>query len=42
MSAAVAGILKGEGIDIRTGVHGLRIARRGAGIAVSLDSERRR
>ena len=39
VSAAVAGILKGEGIDLRLGVHGLRIARRGADIAVSLDSE---
>jgi pyruvate/2-oxoglutarate dehydrogenase complex dihydrolipoamide dehydrogenase (E3) component len=39
VSAAVAGVLKGEGIDLRLGAHGLRIARRGADIAVSLDSE---
>jgi pyruvate/2-oxoglutarate dehydrogenase complex dihydrolipoamide dehydrogenase (E3) component len=39
VSAAVADILKGEGIDIRLQVHGMRVARRGKDIAVSLDSE---
>jgi pyruvate/2-oxoglutarate dehydrogenase complex dihydrolipoamide dehydrogenase (E3) component len=39
VSAAVAEILKGEGIDLRLGVHGMRMARRGKDIAVNLDSE---
>ncbi len=38
VSAAVAGILKGEGIDLRLGVAGMRIARRGEDIAVTLES----
>ena len=38
-SAAVAGILKGEGIDIHLSVHGLKVAKRGQEIAVSLESE---
>jgi pyruvate/2-oxoglutarate dehydrogenase complex dihydrolipoamide dehydrogenase (E3) component len=36
-SAAVADILKAEGIDVRVGVHGLRVAKRGKDIAVNLD-----
>jgi pyruvate/2-oxoglutarate dehydrogenase complex dihydrolipoamide dehydrogenase (E3) component len=39
VSAAVAEILKGEGIDLRLGVHGMRMARRGKDIVVNLDSE---
>jgi pyruvate/2-oxoglutarate dehydrogenase complex dihydrolipoamide dehydrogenase (E3) component len=38
-SAAVADILKAEGIDIRLRVHGMRVAKRGKEIAISLDSE---
>jgi pyruvate/2-oxoglutarate dehydrogenase complex dihydrolipoamide dehydrogenase (E3) component len=36
-SAAVAGILKAEGIAIHVGVHGLKVAKRGEEIAVSHD-----
>src|SRR5436190_20265713 len=39
VSTAVAEILRGEGIDIRLSVHGLKVAKRGKEIAVSLDSE---
>jgi len=39
VSNAVAQILRGEGIDIRLSVHGLKVAKRGKEIAVSLDSE---
>jgi pyruvate/2-oxoglutarate dehydrogenase complex dihydrolipoamide dehydrogenase (E3) component len=39
VSAAVADILKSEGIDIRVGVHGMRVAKRGEDIAVNIDSE---
>jgi pyruvate/2-oxoglutarate dehydrogenase complex dihydrolipoamide dehydrogenase (E3) component len=39
VSAAVAEILKGEGIDLRVGVHGMKLAKRGQDIRVSLDSE---
>jgi pyruvate/2-oxoglutarate dehydrogenase complex dihydrolipoamide dehydrogenase (E3) component len=38
VSVAVADILKGEGIDLRLGVHGMTIAKRGKDIAVSLTS----
>jgi pyruvate/2-oxoglutarate dehydrogenase complex dihydrolipoamide dehydrogenase (E3) component len=38
-SAAVADILKAEGIDIRLGVQGLKIAKRGKEIGVSLGSD---
>src|SRR5262249_56203438 len=38
-SAAVADILKAEGIDIRLSVHGMRVAKRGKEIVISLDSE---
>jgi len=38
-SAAVADILNAEGIGIHVGVHGLKVAKRGKEIAVSLDSE---
>jgi pyruvate/2-oxoglutarate dehydrogenase complex dihydrolipoamide dehydrogenase (E3) component len=38
-SAAVADILKAEGIDIRLSVHGMRVAKQGKEIAVSLESE---
>jgi pyruvate/2-oxoglutarate dehydrogenase complex dihydrolipoamide dehydrogenase (E3) component len=37
-SAAIADILKAEGIGIHVGVHGLKVAKRGKEIAVSLDS----
>jgi pyruvate/2-oxoglutarate dehydrogenase complex dihydrolipoamide dehydrogenase (E3) component len=39
VSNAVAEILRGEGIDIRLGAHGLKVARRGKEIAVSLESQ---
>src|SRR5262249_36441151 len=39
ISAAVADILKAEGIDIRLRVHGMSVAKRGKEIAISLDSE---
>jgi pyruvate/2-oxoglutarate dehydrogenase complex dihydrolipoamide dehydrogenase (E3) component len=39
VSNAVAEILRGEGIDIRLGVRGLTVARRGKEIAVSLESQ---
>jgi pyruvate/2-oxoglutarate dehydrogenase complex dihydrolipoamide dehydrogenase (E3) component len=38
VSTAVADILKAEGIDVRVGVHGLRVAKRGKEVAVSLDA----
>ncbi len=38
VSAAVADILKAEGIDLRLGVAGMRIARRGEDIAITLES----
>src|SRR5882757_6250464 len=37
-SAAVADILQAEGIGIHLGIHGLKVAKRGKEIAVSLDS----
>jgi pyruvate/2-oxoglutarate dehydrogenase complex dihydrolipoamide dehydrogenase (E3) component len=37
VSAAIAGILQGEGIDLRLGVQGMRIAKRNEDIAVALD-----
>ena len=37
VSAAIAGILQGEGIDLRLGVQGMRIAKRNDDIAVTLD-----
>ena len=42
VSAAVADILRGEGIDIRLSAHGLTVAKRGKDIAVSLDFAARR
>src|SRR6188474_3020868 len=39
VSNAVAEILSGEGIDIRLSVRGLKVAKRGKEIVVSLDSE---
>jgi pyruvate/2-oxoglutarate dehydrogenase complex dihydrolipoamide dehydrogenase (E3) component len=39
VSNAVAEILRGEGIDIRLGVRGLTVAKRGEEIAVSLESQ---
>jgi pyruvate/2-oxoglutarate dehydrogenase complex dihydrolipoamide dehydrogenase (E3) component len=39
VSSAVAEIMRGEGIDIRLSVHGLKVAKRGKEIVVSLDSE---
>ena len=42
VSAAVADILKAEGIDIRLGVHGLKVAKRGKDIAVEPRLGRRR
>jgi pyruvate/2-oxoglutarate dehydrogenase complex dihydrolipoamide dehydrogenase (E3) component len=39
VSAAVAGILRGEGIDIRVGVRGLKVAKRGASIAVAFEAD---
>jgi pyruvate/2-oxoglutarate dehydrogenase complex dihydrolipoamide dehydrogenase (E3) component len=38
ISAAVADILKAEGIDIRLRVHGMRVAKRGKEVAIGLDS----
>lgn len=38
ISTTVADILKAEGIDVRVGVHGLKVAKRGKEIAVSLDA----
>jgi len=37
VSATIAEILKGEGIDLRLGVRGMRVAKRNNDIAVSLD-----
>ena len=37
VSAAIAGILQGEGIDLRLGVQGMRIAKRKDDVAISLD-----
>jgi pyruvate/2-oxoglutarate dehydrogenase complex dihydrolipoamide dehydrogenase (E3) component len=37
VSAAIAGILQGEGVDLRLGVRGMRIAKRNDDIAVTLD-----
>jgi pyruvate/2-oxoglutarate dehydrogenase complex dihydrolipoamide dehydrogenase (E3) component len=38
ISTAVADILKAEGIDVRVGVHGLKVAKRGKEIVVSVDA----
>src|SRR4029077_13499208 len=37
VSAAIGEILKGEGIELRLGVHGMRFAKRNNDIAVTLD-----
>jgi pyruvate/2-oxoglutarate dehydrogenase complex dihydrolipoamide dehydrogenase (E3) component len=39
VSNAIAEILRGEGIDIRLSVHGLKVAKRGKEIAVGLESQ---
>src|SRR6185436_8803887 len=39
VSSAVAEILRGEGIDIRLSVHGLKVAKRGKEIELSLESQ---
>jgi pyruvate/2-oxoglutarate dehydrogenase complex dihydrolipoamide dehydrogenase (E3) component len=38
-SAAVADILQREGIDLRLGVHGMKVAKRGNDVLVSLEAE---